>query len=545
VSNAGQSLNRILEDILYDPNVPDEQAASGGELLAHYQAPLLQGNTVFMEFKTGPFKTPDTWSSQTWHEKRLDWGPQGKLLTTWNFVSDWKPEPNGPGNGVSSKRDRLGLGGWEPVFHGALANGFVYVPGAGGTIFKLDQGDGSVVSRINPFGGIDPNTFTAGPISADDAGNLYYNAIKLDATDPWGALSGTDVVDSWLVKAAADDSTATVSYKSLVSGAPTTCTTTYTNAQAPWPPPGVAPLTGACGSQRVGLNVAPAISLDGGTIYSATRAHLRSRYGYLVAVNQADLSPKWAASLRGRMGDAAHPLGDGCGVLLPIDGGGATGIGCRLGTPPNGMDPATGEATAGRVIDQSSSSPVVAPDGSVIYGAYSRYNFAKGHTFKFSSSGQFLGLFDFGWDSTPAIYQHGGTYSIVIKNNHYGANCCPGNGAPPNGPFFISQLKAGLTPPGSTNYASAIEWSFQNHSTALPDNPNGFEWCINAPAVDANGVVYANSEDGNVYAINQGGTLNKVIHIGLTIGAAYTPLSISSDGKLYTESNGHMVVIGT
>jgi outer membrane protein assembly factor BamB len=295
----------------------------------------------------------------------------------------------------------------------------------------------------------------------------------------------------------------------------------------------------------VGLNIAPAISVDGGTIYSATRAHLRSRYGYLVAVNQADLSPKWAASLRGRMGDAAHPLGDGCGVLLPIDGGGANAIGCSLGTPPNGMDPATGEATAGRVIDQSSSSPVVAPDGSVIYGAYSRYNFAKGHTFKFSSSGQFQGLFDFGWDSTPAIYQHGGTYSIVIKNNHYGANCCPGTGAPPNGPFFISQLKAGLTPAGSTNYASAIEWSFQNHSTALPDNPNGFEWCINAPAVDANGVVYANSEDGNVYAINQGGTLNKVIHIGLTIGAAYTPLSISSDGKLYTESNGHMVVIGT
>jgi hypothetical protein len=497
-----------------------------------------------MEFKTGPFTDPDHWATQTWHEKRFHW-EAGVLVEKWDFASDWKPEPNGPGNGVSSKRDRLGLGGWEPVFHAALANGFVYAPGFGGTIFKLNLGDGTVASRINPFGGIDPNTFTAGPISADDAGNLYYNAIKLDATDPWGAVSGTDVVDSWLVKVAADDSTATVSYKSLVSGAPTNCTTTYTNAQAPWPPPNVAPLTGACGSQRVGLNIAPAISVDGGTIYSATRAHLRSRYGYLVAVNQADLSPKWAASLRGRMGDAAHPLGDGCGVLLPIDGGGANAIGCSLGTPPNGMDPATGEATAGRVIDQSSSSPVVAPDGSVIYGAYSRYNFAKGHTFKFSSSGQFLGLFDFGWDSTPAIYQHDGTYSIVIKNNHYGANCCPGTGAPPNGPFFISQLKAGLTPAGSTNYASAIEWSFQNHSTALPDNPNGFEWCINAPAVDANGVVYANSEDGNVYAINQGGTLNKVMHIGLTIGAAYTPLSISSDGKLYTESNGHMVVIGT
>jgi hypothetical protein len=498
-----------------------------------------------MEFKTGPFKTPDNWDSQTWHEKRLDWGPQGKLLTTWNFVSDWKPEPNGPGNGQSSKRDRLGLGGWEPVFHGALANGFVYVPGAGGTIFKLNQEDGSVVSRINPFGGaLDPQTFTAGPISADDAGNLYYNAIKLDATDPWGGSNGTDVVDSWLVKAAADDSTATVSYKSLVPGAPTTCTTTYTNAQAPWPPPGVAPLTGACGSQRVGLNVTPAISPDGRTIYSVTRAHLRTRYSYLVAVNQADLSPKWAASLRGRLGDAAHPLGDGCGVFLPIDGGVAPAYGCRTGTPADGRDPATSETTAGRVHDASSSSPTVAPDGSVFYGAYSRYNAARGHTFKFSSSGDFLGSFRFGWDSTPAIYQHGGTYSVVIKDNKYAAPGMPGAGVPPDESFFISQLKAGLTPAGSTDYASAIEWSFQNKNFVPPDNPNGFEWCINAPAVDANGVVYANSEDGSVYAINQGGTLNKKVFLRIAIGAAYTPLSIAADGKLYTENDGHMFVLG-
>jgi hypothetical protein len=59
VSVAGQSLSRTLADIVYDPNVPAEQAASGGDLLAHYQAPLLHGNDVFMEFKTGPFTDPD------------------------------------------------------------------------------------------------------------------------------------------------------------------------------------------------------------------------------------------------------------------------------------------------------------------------------------------------------------------------------------------------------------------------------------------------------------------------------------------------------
>src|SRR5262249_41885491 len=283
-------------------------------------------------------------------------------------------------------------------------------PGASGTIFKLSQGDGSVVSRINPFGGVlDAQTFVAGPLSADDVGNVYYNALKLDATDPWGGVNGTDVVDSWLVKVGTNDSTARVSYKSLVSGAPTTCTTTYnaSGSDVPWPPPQPAP-TGPCGSQRVGLNVAPAIATDG-TIYSVSRAHLRSRYSYLLAVN-SNLTPKWQASLRGH-------LDDGCGVLLPNDNGGPNGLGCPAGAATGaarGGDPATNESPAGRVIAQTSSSPTVAPDGSVLYGSYSRYNFARGHLWKFSPTGQLSATFDFGWDSTPAIFPHGGTYSIVI-----------------------------------------------------------------------------------------------------------------------------------
>jgi outer membrane protein assembly factor BamB len=526
VDVAGQNVNRALADIVYDPNVPAEQASTGGDLLAHYQAPLLHGNDVFMEFKTGPFTDADHWYSQTWHEKRLHWeGSPAELVQKWDFASDWKPEPNGPGNGQSSKQDRLGLGGWEPVFHAVLANDFVYVPGAGGTLFKLNPGDGSVASRINPFGVIDPQTFVAGVPSADDQGNIYYNVIKLDATDPWGGKAGTDVVDSWLVKASANDSVRRVSYKTLVSGAPTRCTTTYNvDSDLPWPNFTTTPPQAACGSQRVGLNVAPAISPDG-TVYTVSRAHLRSRYSYLLAVN-ADLTPKWQASLRGH-------LNDGCGVILPNDNGGSTGIGCRTGSPL-GVDPATNESPAGRVIDQSSSSPTVAPDGAVLYGSYSRYNFARGHLWKFGSNGQFLAAFDFGWDTTPAIFQHDGRYSIVLKDNHYEANCCPGTGAPAPGPFFMTQL----------NSALGVEWQFKSTTIVKPDNPNGFEWCINAPAIDANGVVYANSEDGFVYAINQGGTLRQRIFLHQAIGAAYTPLAIGRSGLLYTENDGHLFVLG-
>ncbi|MFN2624097.1 MAG: hypothetical protein ABR611_14770, partial [Chthoniobacterales bacterium] len=51
----GQSLNKILANIVYDPLVPDEQAHAGGDLLAHYQVPLVEGNDVYMESKAGSY----------------------------------------------------------------------------------------------------------------------------------------------------------------------------------------------------------------------------------------------------------------------------------------------------------------------------------------------------------------------------------------------------------------------------------------------------------------------------------------------------------
>jgi outer membrane protein assembly factor BamB len=74
------------------------------------------------------------------------------------------------------------------------------------------------------------------------------------------------------------------------------------------------------------------------------------------------------------------------------------------------------------------------------------------------------------------------------------------------------------------------------------NHPFSFEWCVNAPAIDSNGVVYANSEDGNLFAINQGGTLKQKIFQQLTLGAAYTPASIGGDGKLYSQKDGHLYV---
>ena len=497
VAVAGQSAAHKLADIIYDPFVTQEKAENAGafgesELTVHYQAQIVDGNDVYATMKSGTYKSctpagawftqnaacgPNTWNTMNWNEVRFSW-INNQLTQIWSFASDWKPEPNGNG-----------LEGWEPVFHPVDANNFIYAPGASGTIWKINKTTGTAASHINPFSGtnlVAANTYVAGPLSADSTGDIYYTVIELadpSAGDPWTVK---DAVGAWLVKVKPDDTSSIATFASLVPNAPaansTACPSSFTRGP-----------NGLCGSQRPGINIAPAIALDG-TIYIGSVAHFNSGQAYLVAVN-SNLTPKWATSMQSLLTDA-------CGGAPP----------CILGYCT--------------IIDLASSSPTVAPDGSVLFGAFTQYNGERGHLMKFDSLGNFLGAYDFGWDSTPAIYVHGATYSIVVKDNHYATN----------GPYFITQLNPSLQ----------IEWQFQNTN---PAQTNGFEWCINMPAVDMNGTVYANSEDGNIYVIPQGhtgifSTPQSSLFLNLALGSAYTPLSIGPDGRLYTQNNGHLFAIG-
>jgi Viral BACON domain len=494
---AGQNAVHKLAGIIYDPFVTQEKAENAaafgdGDLTVHYQAQIVDGNDVYAMTKTGTYKSctpagawfaqnaacgPNTWNTMNWNEVRFSW-INNQLTQVWIFASDWKPEPNGNG-----------LEGWEPVFHPVEANNFIYAPGAGGTIWKINKTTGASASHINPFSGsniVAANTYVAGPLSADSSGNIYYTVIELadpTAGDPWTVK---DAVGAWLVKVKSDDTSSIATFASLVPNAPaansTACLADFTRGP-----------NGLCGSQRPGINIAPAIAPDG-TIYIGSVAHFNTGQAYLVAVN-SNLTPKWATLMQSLLTDA-------CAGAPP----------CTLGT--------------GTIIDLASSSPTVAPDGSVLFGAFTDYNGERGHLMKFDSLGNFLGAYDFGWDSTPAIYVHGGTYSIVIKDNHYATN----------GPYYITQLNPSLQ----------IEWQFQNTN---PAQANGFEWCINMPAVDMNGTVYANSEDGNIYVIPQGHTgiftaPQSSLFLNIALGAAYTPLSIGPDGRLYTQNNGHLFAVG-
>jgi hypothetical protein len=532
---SGQSPTHVLEHIVYDPFEFQEMSETGGDLFIHYQVPLNDGaGNFFMMHKAGTFtpcdppgsgqpegcgNDPRNVRNEIWQEKRYQRRQDGSFEEKWTFESDWKPFP---------------VQKWEPMFQPALHGPLMYVPGAGGSVWQvLTTLDRPVaLQRINPFPTVDPDTYVTSGITVDRDGFLYWNVVKTVAV-PKGN-------QGFLVKAAPWGQTWTVAYETLIPGAPAVldpCFRTFAEVKPnsppkPWPPSADAlPPQDSCGRQRPGVNVTPAIGADG-TIFTASTADKAPNYGYLIAL-KPDLSLKWATSLRGLV----H---DGCGVHRPDSPEGD--IPCSAAFSAVGVDPNTNLPPALSVDDRSSSTPVALPDGGVLYGALDDYNFFRGHLVKLDRDGQLAGTYTFGWDTTPALYQHDGTYSIVLKDNHYVSD----------GPFYLTQLSKDLQ----------IEWQFKNTTTQAcvrqPDgtlqcsdttadgetHENGFEWCVNAPAVDAGGNVYANAEDGYVYQLGQGGVLKTQTFLNQALGAAYTPVALDPAGRVYALNNGELTVFG-
>ncbi|HVT58741.1 MAG TPA: hypothetical protein VHR45_10095, partial [Thermoanaerobaculia bacterium] len=63
VATVGQRAQRVLADVIYDPFTAQEAAnpPAPPDLRVHYQTPLVVGDDVFMEFKTGTYTGITTW----------------------------------------------------------------------------------------------------------------------------------------------------------------------------------------------------------------------------------------------------------------------------------------------------------------------------------------------------------------------------------------------------------------------------------------------------------------------------------------------------
>jgi hypothetical protein len=534
-----QGYTTVLATITFDPFVEQEvldTKAQEGEaaLTVHYQAPLVTGDDVYVETKSGTYSGSADWNTQVWGETYYQW-QSGALVKVASFESDWAPEP-------------VDLVVWEPLFHAALDGNILWVPGAGGTVYKVDRTTMLSLGQVNPFATVDPNTFVSGPITVGPDGAIFYNVVHVTyfQSDPTSPPQITDVTGS-LVRIEPDNVTVhAVDYASLWPGAPAptdSCLGAYYNedpeSDGPWPPADDHRVSVVCGSLRPGVNVAPAVGADG-TVFTVASPNNAPNAGVLLALN-ANLSPKWSATLQ-------EIFNDGCGVLVPADAetngglpdGGTDLSHCRVGAPL-GVDPDTGQMPSDQISDQSSSSPVVLPDGSVLYGGLTYYNNYRGHLVKFDATGKLLANYDDGWDQSPAVWPNAGSYSIIVKDNHYSSWY-----SALVGPYDITQVDANLEKQWS--YTATNTYSCQRQTSGslscTSDHPQAFEWCVNAPAVDSNGTVYVNSEDGRAYAILQGGTVAQSRFLVQSLAASYTPSVVDGQGRAYSMNGGVLTVVG-
>jgi hypothetical protein len=229
----------------------DDNAPSA-PILIHYGSPVITGdNTVLLPVREAS------------NGFRIDArnGADGSLL--WSTPTNFATAPSN--------------GNWVPSFSPTLTpSGSLYYPGAGGTIYRVDNpGAASVsptqVSFLPDYGAnaaaYNSTVFISTPLTSDALGNVYFG-YEVSGSAPGGLASG--------IARITPDGTATYVSANSASG-----------------------IAGATGL-RLGTNSAPALSLDGSKLYVA----LNGASDYLVALDSHTLMPLSHTLLSGFISDA-------------------------------------------------------------------------------------------------------------------------------------------------------------------------------------------------------------------------------------------------
>lgn len=267
---------------------------------------------------------------------------------------------------------------------------------------------------------------------------------------------------------------------------------------------------GDSGIDRVAFNSAPAITADGSTLYCAIAAGGWGR-GYLVSVDTKTLNVNHRIQM---------------------------------------LDPLNNQPAS--VVADGTSSPLIAPDGSVFFGVLEN-SFASNNDrgWMLHYSGDLSQTFtpgQFGWDITASIVPSSvkpdgssSRYYIASKyNNYYGL----GTG---DGMNKVGLLDPTLTQQDNSNTATVM-YEVETLLGQSPIQGKGFyEWCINSIAIDVPGkTAIVNSEDGWCYAWNLAtGQITSKIQLTAGIGEAYTSTVIAPNGNVYAISNGMLFAINT
>ena len=263
-------------------------------------------------------------------------------------------------------------------------------------------------------------------------------------------------------------------------------------------------------------NSAPAISNDGSTVYVPVKS--TSGTGYLLGLNATTLATKYKVLLK---------------------------------------DPRNGNAANARVLDDSTASPTVAPDGDVYFGIMANPdNGSRGFLLRFSGD---LTLEKtpggFGWDYTAAIvpasmaplYTGTSSYLIFAKYNNY--ELADGNGV--NRIALLDPNATQIDPHSSANglveMREVLTVIGPTPDSEFPSMPLAVrEWCINTAAVNpATNSIFTPSEDGHIYRWNLvTNSLSQAVALSPGVGEPYVPTVIGPDGTVYTLNGGTMFALG-
>ena len=460
---ASQDLGRITWTSAVDLA---PQYTPSGALLTHYGSPVVTtNNTVVI-----PVKTTATGGYRV--EGRD--GATGALL--WSTTTDYIMPPRN----------------WLPPYNLLLTQqGRLYAPGAGGKLLMradADAANGTFAAQIfygaatynaNPVA-FDGSVFINTPLTADALGNIFFGFVVTGA-NPAGLVSG-------IARVAPDGTGIWV---------------------------GAATAAGDPSIQKPAMNCAPAISIDGGTIYIAVNrgSTNATQTGFLLALDSATLATRARVAL----------------------------------TDPNLLTPA-------RISDDGTASPVIGPDGRVFYGVleaqFPTHN-ARGWLLQFDALLNPAGVpGSFGWDVSPSVipasmvpsYTGTSTYLLAQKYNNY-VGVGTGDGLNRMAVLDPKASQADSIVPGVQVMREVL--------TILGPTLDGGsatarrEWCINTMAADpARKSILANNEDGILYRWDLAtNTLSQGLRLNAGLGQAYTPTLVGADGAVYAISNATLYSI--
>lgn len=264
-------------------------------------------------------------------------------------------------------------------------------------------------------------------------------------------------------------------------------------------------LTGDPAAGAPGVGCAPAFSNDESIAYIGIRSQSNSSIGYMVAFDATTLAP--IASKR---------------LYVP------------------------GTTTPAYILDDSTSTPMVGPDGDVYYGAW-YFNGYRGFLYHWNSDLSVEKIpGHFGWDITPSIvdsslvpsYSGSSQYLVLTKSNKYIEASLGG------------MNEVAILDPNDTMLDSISGLNTMKEVLVMlaptPDPRGGFiEWCVNTTAIDpATKSAVVNSEDGKCYRWDfTTNTLSEGVTLTGGLGEGYTSTIIGPDGLCYAMSNATLFAL--